>query len=66
MVCSPEDEGGLGVLNITAQNESLLLKNLHKFFNKAAIPWFGISIILWIDCQFKVLISEDPFGGKIS
>jgi hypothetical protein len=37
MVCSPKDEGGLGALNITVQNESLPLKHLHKFFNKASI-----------------------------
>ena len=30
--------GGLGVLNLTTQNEALLLKNLHKFFNRLDIP----------------------------
>jgi hypothetical protein len=32
-------EGGLGVLDLKTQNEALLLKNLHKFFNKEDIPW---------------------------
>lgn len=38
MVCLPKEEGGLGVLNLKTQNESLLLKHLHKFFNRADIP----------------------------
>jgi hypothetical protein len=38
MVCLPKEEGGLGVLNLSIQNEALLLKNLHKFFNKMDIP----------------------------
>ena len=39
LVCLPKPEGGLGVLNLTVQNESLLLKHLHKFYNRAPIPW---------------------------
>lgn len=38
MVCLPK-EGGLGVLRLGTQNEALLMKFLHKFFNKADIPW---------------------------
>ena len=38
-VCRPKNQGGLGVLNINAQNNALLLKNLHKFFNSHDIPW---------------------------
>ena len=48
MVCLPKEEGGLGVLNLKTQNESLLLKNLYKFYNKVDTPWyilFGINII---------------------
>jgi hypothetical protein len=33
MVCLPKDQGGLGVLHLESQNDALLLKNLHKFFN---------------------------------
>ena len=32
-------EGGLGVLNLRTQNEALLMKHLHKFFNRKDIPW---------------------------
>lgn len=39
MVCVPKEEGGLGVIDIEKQNEALLLKNFHKFFNKEDIPW---------------------------
>ena len=39
MVCLPKAQGGLGVINLTSQNEALLLKNLHKFFNRLDILW---------------------------
>ena len=42
LVCLPKKEGGLGVLNLRTQNEALLLKNLHKFFNKANFPWLHL------------------------
>ena len=29
----------MGVLNLRTQNEALLLKYLHKFFNRADLPW---------------------------
>jgi hypothetical protein len=35
----PNKEGGMGILNLETQNDALLLKNLHKFFNKADLPW---------------------------
>lgn len=38
MVCDTKENGGLGALNLRTQNESLLLKNLHKFFNRADLP----------------------------
>ena len=34
LVCLPKEEAGLGVLNLQTQNEALLLKNLHKFYNR--------------------------------
>lgn len=33
-----KEEGGLGVINLKTQNEALLLKKLHKFFNKVDTP----------------------------
>lgn len=38
-VCRPKNQGGLGVMDIFVQNQALLLKNLHKFFNRENIPW---------------------------
>lgn len=43
LVTRPKKEGGLGVLNLTTQNDALLLKSLHKFFNKSDCP--SVSLI---------------------
>ena len=37
-----KNQGGLGVMNIDVQNKALLLKNLHKLFNKQNIPWVNL------------------------
>jgi hypothetical protein len=42
LVCIPKKEGGLGVLNIQTQNEALILKHLHKFFNHHSLPWVDL------------------------
>jgi hypothetical protein len=34
----PKKEGGLGILNVQTQNDALLMKNLHKIFNKKDLP----------------------------
>jgi hypothetical protein len=39
MVYIPKEEGGLGALNLSTQNISLMLKHLHKFYNRASVPW---------------------------
>ena len=41
-VCREKEEGGLGVLNIKTENEALLIKHLHKIFNKEDIPWVSL------------------------
>jgi hypothetical protein len=30
---------GPGILNVNTHNDALLIKNLHKFFNKQYYPW---------------------------
>lgn len=35
----PKEKGGLGVINLRLQNDALLLKQLHKFYNKEDVPW---------------------------
>jgi hypothetical protein len=42
MVCKEKKEGGLGVIDIKMQNEALLIKHLHKFFNRESIPWVAL------------------------
>jgi hypothetical protein len=42
IVYRTREEGGLGVLNIKTQNEALLIKHLHNFFNKDDIPWVSL------------------------
>jgi hypothetical protein len=39
MVSAPKPKGGLGVINLRLENDALLLKHLHKFYNKEDIPW---------------------------
>jgi hypothetical protein len=38
MIYKPKSSGGLGILDFRKQNVGLLLKHLHKFFNKENIP----------------------------
>jgi len=42
MVSLPKKEGGLGIIDISIQNQALLMKNLDKFYNKKDIPWVSL------------------------
>jgi hypothetical protein len=42
MVCQPKKKGGLGILNLKIQNQGLLLKYLHKFYNREDTPWVNL------------------------
>jgi hypothetical protein len=42
LVCRELNKGGLGVIDLRTQNEALLIKFLHKFFNKEDIPWVSL------------------------
>lgn len=42
MVCTSKDQGGLGVLNLGDHNKAMLMKYLHKFYNRDDIPWVGL------------------------
>jgi hypothetical protein len=48
-VCRPKCHGGLGVLNLELQNKALLLKQLHKFYEKENIPWVKLVWSLYGD-----------------
>jgi hypothetical protein len=39
LVRKPKDKGGLGVINLSIQNDALLLKQLDKFYFKENIQW---------------------------
>ena len=38
IVQRPKEKGGLGVINQRLQNDALLMKHLHKFYNHAQVP----------------------------
>jgi hypothetical protein len=38
----PKKKGGLGVINLTIQNDALLLKQLDKFYKKENVQWVNL------------------------
>ena len=42
MLCKPKESGGVGIINFPKQNEALLPKHLHKFYNKFDVPWVNL------------------------
>jgi hypothetical protein len=53
--------GGVGVLNLKLQNEALLMKFLHKLYNKEDTPWVTL---LWKSYdQEKIPHAMDPCGS---
>jgi hypothetical protein len=60
-VCRPKKRGGVGVLNLKLQNEALLMKFLHKLYNKEDTPWVTL---LWKSYdQEKIPHAMDPCGS---
>ena len=39
LVMKPKDKGGLGIINLSLQNDALLLKQLDKFYRKESTQW---------------------------
>lgn len=57
--CRPKDQGGLGIINLMrAQNNALLLKFLHKFYNHEDLPWVHMT---W---QHLYTRQKSPHTGK--
>jgi hypothetical protein len=52
--------GGLGVINLELQNKALLMKCLHKFYNRDTIPWVNI---IWATHYSPSLPSAKPVGS---
>jgi hypothetical protein len=44
LVTKPKSKGGLGAISLRLQNDALLMKNLHKIFNRVNLPWVQL---LW-------------------
>jgi hypothetical protein len=38
-----KDQGGLDVIDLRMRNSALLLKYLHKFYNKSELPWVELT-----------------------
>jgi hypothetical protein len=38
----PKRKGGLGIINMRIQNQTLLIKHLDKFYNRRDIPWVNL------------------------
>jgi hypothetical protein len=53
-----------GGLEPEVQNKSLLLKNIHKFYNNLDVPWVELHII-YTNGRISGNSVEGPFGGKI-
>jgi hypothetical protein len=50
----------LGVINLALQNKALLMKNLHKFYNRVDIPWINI---IRANHYSHLLPSNKPVGS---
>lgn len=61
VVMQPKEKGGLGVLNLSLQNNALLLKNLDKFYNRKDIPW--VQLIWWKYYQDRVPHASREVGS---
>jgi hypothetical protein len=61
LVARPKCHGGLGVLNLELQNKALLLKQLHKFYEKADTPWVKL---VWSLYGNKVLHAQSRRCGS--
>lgn len=61
LVCRPKTRGGMGIINLKLQNQELLLKQLHKFYNNDDIPW--VQLIWSAYYTDKVPHSTEPCGS---
>lgn len=62
-----KDKGGLGVINLRLQNDALLLKHLHKFYNQEDTPWVNLIRFKYYQHRVPHATREvGSFGGRIS
>jgi hypothetical protein len=60
-VCRPKNKGGLGIIDLKVQNQALLLKQLHKFYNRMDVPW--VKMIWSVYYEGIVPHAADPCGS---
>jgi hypothetical protein len=61
MICKPKDKGGLGILNLSVQNNALLLKHLHKFYNHDSTPWVQL---IWDSYYYETVPHAVTLAGS--
>jgi hypothetical protein len=64
VVCKPKCVGGLGIINLEIQNNALLLKQLHKIYNKEIIPWVNLVLSLYGPGALHAQSSRGSFWCK--
>jgi hypothetical protein len=52
LVKMPKDKGGLGVINLSVQNDALLLKHLDKIYKKDDVQWVKL---VWSKCYSNTI-----------
>ena len=66
LVMKPKDKGGLGIINLSLQNDALLLKQLDKFYRKENTQWVKL---IWQKYYYEgvphLKKEKVHFGGKI-
>jgi hypothetical protein len=65
MICKPKSSGGLGIIDFRKQNEGLLMKHLHKFFNKEDIPWVHLVWRYYPQGYLKLLSFVASSSGEM-
>ena len=71
LVQKPKSKGGLGVINLSLQNEALLMKQLDKFYKKENIQWVKLiwekyyaDTVPHITREKRVILVEGPSEVK--
>jgi hypothetical protein len=66
LVCKPKKKGGLGVIKLRLQNDTLLMKNLDKFFSRLichGLNLCGSSTMQMVG--YLVVQGRDLFDGEV-
>lgn len=68
LVRRPKDKGGLGVIDLSTQNDALLLKKLDKFYRKEDVQWVQLIWQRYYSegAQHVRREKKVPSGGKTS